>query len=177
MITVPTKAILDILPNTPADKEYALVKEESKMYQYIAADKEWKPVVIQGEGLKMSLYDINKNIFAQLEPMTDEALRQVHAEIFKFMGETMANPDNDYWALVCWEKHYITIFHHDDRLKLNNNSEELSDIFMEVIENLGDVKDVTNNGHGAMEIWITDSLDTDCYLFFNYREGVVEGIA
>lgn len=59
MITVPNKTILEMLPNTPADKEYALVQDEAKMYQYIAAEQEWKPVVIEGEGLHMSLYDIN----------------------------------------------------------------------------------------------------------------------
>ena len=177
MITVPNKTILDMLPNTPADKEYALIQDEAKMYQYIAEDKEWKPVVIEGDGLKLSLYDINQNIFAQLEPMTDEALRQVHSQVYKFLGDTMQNVDNDYWALICWNRHYITIFHNNNNLKSNKNSEELSDVFMEIIEELGDVKDVTENDHGALEIWITDEQGTECYLFFNYKNGVVEGIA
>lgn len=177
MITVPNKTILDMLPNAPADKEYALVQDEAKMYQYIAEDKEWKPVKIEGDGLSISLYDINKNIFAQLEPMTDEALRQVHAEVFKFLGDNMADANNDYWALICWERKYITIFHHDDKLRFDKNSEEISDVFMEIIESLGDVKDVSNNGKGALEIWITNEEDTYCYLFFNYKNGVVEGVA
>lgn len=170
MITVPNKEILDMLPNTPADKEYALVQDEAKMYQYV--EKEWKPVVIQGEGLQMSLYDINKNIFAQLEPMSDENLRQVHAQVFKFFGDTMQSVSNNYWALICWEKRYITIFR-----ELPTSDEELSDIFMEIIEGLGDVKDVTDNEQGALEIWITDEQDTNCYLFFNYTAGIVEGVA
>lgn len=176
MITVPNKTILEMLPNTPADKEYALVQDEAKMYQYIAAEQEWKPVVIEGEGLHMSLYDINQNIFAQLEPMTDEALRQVHAQVFKFLGETTQDDSNDYWALICWERKYITIFHH-----MPDGPEEISDVFMEILESLGDIKDVSDNGNGALEIWITDNNRaeprTDCYLFFNYKDGVVEGIA
>ena len=177
MITVPNKTILDMLPNTPADKEYALVQDETKMYQYIGEEKIWKPVVIEGEGLQMSLYDINQNIFAQLDPMTDENLRQVHAQVFKFLGETMQDNINDYWALICWKKNYCTIFHHNAGLQVRNDCEELSDVFMEIIEGLGDVKDVSNNGNGALEIWITDDKDTHCYLFFNYKNGVVEGIA
>ena len=170
MITVPNFKVLEMLPNTPADKEYALVQDEAKMYQYV--EKEWKPVKIEGEGLQMSLYDINQNIFAQLDPMTDEALRNVHAEVFKFLGDTMKDGNNDYWALMCWNRHYCTIFHHDD-----NQKEELSDIFMEIIEGLGDVKDVSSNNQGAMEIWVTDDKSTECYLFFNYKDGVVEGVA
>jgi hypothetical protein len=126
----------------------------------------------------MSLYDINQNIFAQLKPMTDEALRQVHAQVFKFLGDSMQNEFNDYWALICWKRKYITIFHHNAALKNTKDSEELSDIFMEIIENLGDVKDVSEvDGQQALEIWITDDESTECYVFFNYAAGIVEGIA
>ena len=177
MITVPNKTILDMLPNTPADKEYALVQDEAKMYQYIAEDKEWKPVVIEGEGLHMSLYDINQNIFAQLDPMSDEALRQVHAQVFKFLGDTMEDVNNNYWALICWERNYVTIFRDNNDLRYTPEGEEISDVFMEIIEGLGDVKDVSENGQGALEIWITDDTGTYCYLFFNYNNGIVEGIA
>lgn len=170
MITVPNKAVLEMLPNTPADKEYAFVQDESKMYQYV--DKEWQQVSISGEGLQMSLYDINKNIFSQLDEMTDEKLRDVHSEVYKFLGDTMQDGTNDYWALVCWERRYITIFHHS-----SDGPEEISDVFMEIIEELGAVKDVSDNGQGALEIWITDENDTYCYLFFNYKAGVVEGVA
>ncbi len=179
MITVKTKQILEALPNIPAEGEYACVTEEGRVYTY--TNKKWEPVKIKqkGKGLQVSLYDINQNIFSQLKPMTDENLRQVHAQVFKFLGDTMKNPDNDYWALICWKRNYITIFHHDDSLKQKNESEEISDVFMEIIENLGDVKDVSETSSGdALEIWITDkNNETECYLFFNYKDGVVEGIA
>ncbi len=172
MITVPTKKILDVLPNTPLDKEYALVESEKKIYQYITEKESWEPVKIEGDGLQVSLYDINKNIFAQLDPLTDDGLRQAHSTVYKFLGESMKDEVNDYWALMCWERQYITIFHHS-----KFGEEELSDVFMEIIENLGDVKDVYDNGNGALEVWITNEIDTYCYLFFNYKVGVVEGIA
>lgn len=176
MITVPTKMILDMLPNAPCDKEYAIVKEESKLYQYNGSEKQWNPVEISGDGIKLTLYDINKSIFEQLEPMSDESLRQVHSQVYKFLGDTMKDEKNDYWALICWNKSYITIFHH-----MPEGQEEISDVFMDIIESLGEVKDVSDNGHGALEIWITDKSHgeptTDCYLFFNYKDGVVEGIA
>lgn len=172
MITVPTKKILDVLPNTPLDKEYALVENEKRIYQYIAEKESWEPIRIESDGLKVSLYDINKNIFAQLDPLTDDGLRQAHSTVYKFLGDSMEDEVNDYWALICWERQYVTIFHHS-----KFGEEELSDVFMEIIENLGDVKDVYDNGNGALEIWITNEIDTYCYLFFNYKVGVVEGIA
>lgn len=170
MITVPSKKVLDLLPNAPIDKEYALVEDERKIYQYV--NENWEPIKIEGQGLEISLFDINKNVFAQLEPMSDEGLRQAQSLVFKFLGETMQDPSNDYWALICWARNYITIFHHID-----DGEEELSDVFMEIIESLGEVKDVYDNGNHALEVWITDEKDTYCYLFFNYKLGVVEGIA
>ena len=175
MINVPNKKILDVLPNTPEDKEYALVKDEGKIYQYSAAARKWAPIKVEGEGLKISLYDINQNIFAQLEPMTDESLRNAQAEIYKFLGEDFTTFDLDfnYWALICWPKHYITIFHHKE-----DSEEELSDIIMEVLEGLGQIKDITVSEDGKhVEIWITDDESTECYVLFYYSNGVVEGYA
>ena len=172
MVTVEKRNYLDALPNKSAG-EYAVVKEEGIVYQYHIETDSWEPIKLNGEGLQVSLLEINRNIFDQLQPMSDEKLREVHSDVFKFLGETM-NPSlkDNYWALMCWDRHYTTIF------KTNPESdEELSDIFMEIIESLGDVKDISDNGGGALEIWITDEKGTVCYLFFNYNEGIVEGVA
>lgn len=179
MITVPSFKILEMLPNQPSEGEYALDESEGKIYKY--ENKKWNPANIGKGNFKVSLQDINKGIFAQLTPMTDEKLRDVHSQVYKFLGDTMKDCDNDYWALICWERKYITIFHNDSNLKSKKDCEELSDVFMEIIEYLGDIKDVSDNGHDALEIWITEknkeNPETYCYLFFNYKNGVVEGVA
>lgn len=105
--------------------------------------------------------------------MSDENLQYAHAEIYKFLGETMQENVSNYWALICWNRKYCTLFHDNPKA----SDEELSDIIMEIIESLGEVKDITNNEKGAVEIWITDETSTECYLLFNYNSGVVEGIA
>lgn len=174
MITVQKRQYLDALPNKTIG-EYAVALEDGHIYQY--TENGWGPIQVQGDGLSVSLYDINQNIFAQLQPMNDENLRQVHSQIFKFLGDTMQDYDNDYWALICWQRHYITIFHNDSKLKFEEDSEEISDVLMDILESLGDIKDVTDNGNGALEIWITSNEGTHCYLFFNYKNGVVEGVA
>lgn len=173
MITVEKSNYLDALPNKTIG-EYAVVTEEGLVYRYSEEGK-WVPVKLEGEGLQISLYDINQNIFAQLEPMNDENLRLAHSEIYRFLGEDFNAhmEDFNYWALICWPKKYITIFHHNQY-----SEEELSDIIMEVIENLGQVKDITvseDNSH--VEIWITDEESTECYVLFYYSNGVVEGVA
>ena len=82
-------------------------------------------------------------------------------------------PEHNYWALICWDRRYITIFHHDDY-----SNEELSDIFMEVIENLGEIKDITvNEDTWTAEIWITNNEGTYCYIFFDYKQGIIDGVA
>lgn len=173
MITVEKKNYLDALPNKTIG-EYALVTDEGRVYQYTEKDT-WESMTISGEGLSVSLYDINQNVFAQLQPMNDENLRMAHSEIYRFLGEDFSalNEQMNYWALICWPKHYVTIFHHNQ-----NSDEELSDIIMEVLEGLGQIKDITvseDNKH--VEIWITDEESTECYVLFYYSNGVVEGVA
>ena len=152
MITVEKRNYLDALPNKTIG-EYALVVEEGRVYQYTEQDT-WEPMTISGEGLSVSLYDINQNVFAQLQPMNDENLRIAHSDIYRFLGEDFSaiNEQLNYWALICWPKHYATIFHH--------------------------IKDITvseDNKH--VEIWITDEESTECYVLFYYSNGIVEGVA
>ena len=57
MITVSSYDILTKLP-IHNEGELALVKEENKIYQY---NEGWKPIKIEGNGLQLSLYEINQN--------------------------------------------------------------------------------------------------------------------
>lgn len=174
MITVKTKKILDTIPyRINMENEYALVEEDKKMYQY--KEGKWELVKFDGGEFSITLADLNASIFAQLAPMTDEQLRNAQSAIYRMLGATLDvdQPERNYWALICWDRHYITIFHNDD-----DNSEELSDIFMEVIENLGEVKDITvDEDTWTAEIWITNDEGTYCYVFFDYKQGVIDGVA
>lgn len=174
MITVKTKKILDTIPyRTNMENEYALVEEDKKMYQY--KESKWEPVKFDGGEFSITLADLNASIFAQLAPMTDEQLRNAQSAIYRMLGATLDvdQPERNYWALICWDRRYITIFHHDDY-----SDEELSDIFMEVIENLGEIKDITvNEDTWTAEIWITNDEGTYCYVFFDYKQGVINGVA
>lgn len=174
MITVKTKKILDTIPyRMNMENEYALVEDDKKMYQY--KEGKWEPVKFDGGEFSITLADLNASIFAQLAPMTDEQLRNAQSAIYRMLGATLDadQPERNYWALICWDRRYITIFHHDDY-----SNEELSDIFMEVIENLGEIKDITiNEDTWTAEIWITNDEGTYCYVFFDYKQGIIDGVA
>ena len=174
MLNIKTKKILDALPYRESmENEYALVEEDKKMYQ--CKNGSWEPVELDGGEFTITLADLNSSIFAQLKPMTDEQLRKAQTDIYRMFGATMDPdiPEHNYWALICWDRRYITIFHHDDY-----SDEELSDIFMEVIENLGEIKDITvNEDTWTAEIWITNDEGTYCYVFFDYKQGIINGVA
>ena len=60
MVTVEKRNYLDALPNKSAG-EYAVVKEEGIVYQYHIETDSWEPIKLNGEGLQVSLLEINRN--------------------------------------------------------------------------------------------------------------------
>lgn len=110
MLNIKTKKILDALPyRENMENEYALVEEDKKMYQ--CKNGSWEPVKLDSGEFTITLADLNSSIFAQLKPMTDEQLRKAQTDIYRMFGATMdpGMPEQNYWALICWERRYITI--------------------------------------------------------------------
>ncbi len=167
MITVSSYDILTKLP-IHNEGELALVKEENKIYQY---NDGWKPIKIEGNGLQLSLYEINQNIFAQLDPMSEEDLTAKRRELIKFTNQDRFYKAK-YFSLMCLDRRYVTIFSMSELTMPKR--EFLIEELMSLVNELGKIKDITiNDDH--VEIWITDVEDnTDCYLFFDYTNGVIE---
>lgn len=169
MLTVSTYDILTKLP-IHNDGELALVEEERKIYHYVT-DSGWEPIKIEGNGLQLSLYEINQNIFAQLDPMPEEDLDIKRRELIKFTNQDCFY-NAKYFSLMCLDRRYVTIFSMSE-LTIPKR-EFLIDELFSLMRELGSIKDIAIvNDH--VEIWITDVEDnTDCYLFFNYTNGVIE---
>lgn len=163
MINVKTLDELQTIFN-PEENEYAIVEEENGVYQYV--NNEWNPVKVSGDGLKMTLADLNQSIMASLPPLDERALAKGKKKIVKFIN----NFYDKYYAFISFEHHYITLFHAKDDTSIAEMANEIFD----VIQNVGEVKDISNNGHGAIEVWITDGDRTNCFLLFPYTHGVVE---
>lgn len=148
----------------PEENEYAAVEEENGVYQYI--NGEWNPVKISGDGLKMTLADLNQSIMANLPALDERALAKGRKKILKFIS----NFYDRYYALISFEHHYITLF----RAKQETSVAAILNEIFDTICRIGEVKDISNNGHGAIEIWITDGDRTNCFLLFPYSQGVIE---
>ena len=67
MVTVPNFKVLEALPSTPEEGEYALVEDEKKVYQY--SNGEWNKMDMKNN-MKANLYDINSTAIAQLPAHT-----------------------------------------------------------------------------------------------------------
>lgn len=59
-----------------------------------------------GEGIIMSLYELNKNIISQLPAITKEAMDTAIEAVNNYRMST----DNKYYALICREYGYYTMF-------------------------------------------------------------------
>ena len=164
MITVKTLDLLKALPN-PEENEYGIVEDEKKVYQYV--NNEWQPIKVEGKGLEMTLFDLNQSLMNSLPVLDEEGIKKAEKTIYKFINR---NRYSHYFALISFEAHYVTLFHRTNLF----SKETASEIIKFVQEEIGEIKDVSNNGHNAIEIWNTKDGISNCYLLFNYDLGVVE---
>ena len=113
--------------------------------------------------LKLSLYDMNKNLVASQRNMD---WRKVEGVIKKW------NPQGTYFLMYCKDIGYFTLFK-----RTEGAPEKFHEVFKDCLINVGDLKacDITEEGNG-LEIWVKpkDSNSAICMYLFNYDEGVVE---
>ena len=113
--------------------------------------------------LKLSLYDMNKNLVANQKNMD---WRKIENVIKKW------NPQGTYFLMYCKDIGYFTLFK-----RTEGAPEKFHEVFKDCLINVGDLKacDITEEGNG-LEIWIKpkDSNSAICMYLFNYDEGVVE---
>ena len=118
--------------------------------------------------LNMNLYDLNKQIVAQLSGLTEEQL----TEKTGFIADYHAEREADYYMLLCNELKYYTVFAIQDNYSepvfeeeviccLNNFADEIKSI------------ELTEDGC-ALEIWITKDGEAYAMYLFDYTMGVIE---
>lgn len=124
-------------------------------------------------GINMSLYEINKNVYAQLPKRTEEELAQFSETLTKFYK----NISNARTMLLCREMNYYTIFEFDDAAE---EFETAADAIVTCVGELGELLDVVENEAG-LEVWVKlfDSAEVvmmvlfDCEsMFVTYRSKV-----
>lgn len=140
--------------------DYQYVDEEG---YYLYRNSEWHKVELDTKGIKLSLYELNKQIMSQLDPFTLENWQDAEKQI----TEWESNIKGRYYMLLCKEKSYYTVFV-DDGYEFHNFGQAIR----ECLEFVGNVVSIEYKPN-LIEFWIKDKEDTYCMYLFNYDEGVV----
>ena len=146
--------------------EMALCKDTNEIYIW---DEEhgWSLITAEGKGFEMNLYDLNKNVISQLNPLTPGEIT-MKMSLFK---DYYDKADNLYHMLLCRDFNYYTIFNYNSM----PNTPDFSSMICTVITELGEVYSIELLEDGAMEIWIRPTGEESPYAFylFPYDAGVV----
>ena len=143
-----------------------IVRKEDGLYVY--KDGEYYPIEDQKIDTGMSLYELNKQGYAQLLPYDETQIQDAIAWINEFSDKNKGK----YYMLLCKEISYYTVFEKDfleyDCLSLGHG-------VIECLNNVGTIHGIDDNGEGALEIWVkTSDEEVYCMLLFNYDVGVVK---
>lgn len=145
---------------TPEEGE--IVQDLATDKFYIYKDNNWMLINVEGTGIHLGLYDMNKQIIEQLPVLTD-------LEDKKYTIDTLhAKFNNEFYMMYGKEISYFTLFKIVDSTYFAN----------EVIDCLGYVGaikaiDLAEDGN-AIEIWVQTEDGPTCLYLFPYDSGLVQ---
>jgi hypothetical protein len=140
---------------------------EDKVYRFDPVEG-WQHIPDDEEtSIGMNMYDINKQIIAQLPVISGENLEAVKSGIIRKYCDQMKA---EYYMLLCRDINYYTIFRIDTKLA----DETIDDVLIECAGNIGEIKSVDFiEDAEALELWMTNEEDTYVAYFFPYDTGVI----
>lgn len=127
---------------------------------------------IKGEGnINMSLYEINKNIIAQLPAYDEPKLKKLQEHINEWK---MTYFEQKFYMLLCRDINYYTLFYFDPNKF--NEFKSLGEAVVNVLSESGFTihEEEVDNTNGHVEIWAKNDTDTYAFMLFAYGEGVVK---
>ena len=142
---------------------YATDTEET----YIYGQDGWqvlKDVKVSGEGLHMSLYELNRSIMEQLPNLTD------YNTAINTINDFKDKTHNSFYMLYGKDISYFTIFKLQD---IQYECDSLGSAVFECLENIGTVKTVDVMQEGSVEIWVDVNGEIHCLYLFPYDTGIV----
>ena len=148
------------------DENEIIFCEENEKYYTWQENDGWQEVQINGNGVSMNLYELNKSIVNQLTPLTISEILD-KAQIIEDMHNTVRNI---HYMLLCKEYNYYTIFEADD-----NPIVTLQVAVCDILEELGDIYSIEDKGDGAIEFLVKPFNEEEPFVFyfFPYDKGVV----
>jgi hypothetical protein len=140
---------------------------EDKVYRYDPIEG-WQYIPDDAESsVGMSMYDINKQIIAQLSPIDEEDMVVVKREIIRKYCDQMKA---EYYMLLCRDINYYTVFRIDTKLA----DETIEDVLVDCANYIGAIKSIGfTEDEQALELWMTNEEDTYAAYFFPYDQGVI----
>lgn len=162
------KNLEEAINKTPqvGDVFYNLFDEQN----YTWTGTEWS-IITKDVNLKMTNYELNQQVMTQMKSLTEGQI----LDKLDIIEDFFKNIKNKYLMLYCKELSYFTVFETNsvNEAAYNLFSEAVLDILHDLQE-FGDIKDISNNNNGAIEIWVTSSDKiSNCYYLFGYDAGVV----
>lgn len=153
----------------PTEGEKAYSPETQCLYTY--TNGKWERLTGEG-GLKVTSYELNKQLIAQLENIenNEEAVIQAIQTIQDFGRDIK----NQYYMLLCKDISYYTIFH-DNRDPMNEDLKPFAEEVIDCVHDVGAIKSVEETGDGAIEIWAQPIGEDPLVMYlFPYDQGVIE---
>ena len=144
--------------------EGEIMQNASDGKYYIWHEDNWHEFSMENSGIEMDLYDMNKQIIAQLPDLTD------WDRVEQLFNDFHTSWRNKYYMMYGKEISYFTVFKIVEPHLFGS-------VVMDCIPNVGIVKaiDLTET-EDAVEIWVLPDGEEDvtCMYLFGYDEGVVE---
>ncbi len=129
---------------------------------YIWKENNWHEVKMNESGFELSLYDMNKQIIAQLPDLTDWDRVEI------LLNEFYQVHHNTYYMMYGKEISYFTVF------KVCK-PHLFGSVVMDCIPNVGTVKAIDlTEAKDAIEIWTIYNDEPTCLYLFPYDMGIVE---
>lgn len=144
-------------------KEYYYTGDEWVMVDATDIDLSKNPATLQTE---MNLYNFNKNIMIQMDPISEEELNKLMDSIDEMSNYGM------YYMLLCKDYNYYTIFHKNIPTLISTDS--FINMVIIICQELGNIVGWEKTNNGAIEIWINIDNESYCFYLFQYDAGIVE---
>lgn len=137
-----------------------------KMYVW-TNDNVWQEISTENSGLNMNLYELNKNIISQLEPLTDFDLENWYDELIAYKTNRWKHK---HFMLLCRDYNYYTLFEEKEKTNVSFGS-----VVLEIIKDIGPIYSIEINEDDVIEIWIKPVGEESplAFYLFPYENGVV----
>lgn len=160
MLTVENKKMLEALPNH-SNGEVAYCEEEKQYFMY---NDGWTQIEgkVEGNGLQLNLYEINKSIMKQLNPLNERKLNGIK----KTLDEWSKNSNK--YLLYGKEIGYFTL------LEKGKSEETFGEVVISLLKEQTDkIYSIEKMDETSFEIWIESNEDATVLYLMDWKEGCV----